>query len=194
VTPEQQAEVDAYFFEWWAVVRAARAQGLRPDQWKPLLPSAPVEAMQAAALGHAAPKVRRAALGVLDHDANDESTWVFRTALADPVPRVRIVALHGLACERCRTDDLCVADVVPTLLRTLREDASPKVRHAVVATLVRLAGRDDRVTGALQQAAADDPDPLVRHAAGAAVEGRFRAGHASRKALRRRQRAAAGSS
>jgi hypothetical protein len=192
VTPEQEAEVDAWFAEWWRAVRASGVVGgRRPEGWKRRLPAPPVEAMQAVAVGHPSARRRREALGVLDHDANDESTWVFRAALADPVPRVRIVALHGLGCERCRTEDLCVADVVPTLLRTLREDDSAKVRHAAVATLVGLAGRDDRVTGALQRAARDDPDPLVRHAAGAAAEGRFRTGHASRKALRRRQRAAA---
>jgi hypothetical protein len=47
-------------------------------------------------LQHASPKVRRDALGVLDHGANDESTEVFVAALSDPVPRVRLVALHGL--------------------------------------------------------------------------------------------------
>jgi hypothetical protein len=45
---------------------------------------------------------------VLDHHANDESCDVFRAALFDPVPHVRAIALHGLACERCRVGELCV--------------------------------------------------------------------------------------
>ena len=187
MTPEQGAEVEAYFAAWWDVVRTSMAAGLRPDQWKPRLPAAPIEAMQAAALAHPNARVRREALGVLDHEANDESVDVFRAALADPVPKVRILALHGLSCERCRTEELCVADVVRTLLATLRDDDSAKVRHAAVSTLVALAGRDDRVTDALRAASTDDPDPLVRLAANAAATGRYR-GMGSRKAIRRRQR------
>jgi hypothetical protein len=61
--------------------------------WRPYGGAVPVAAMQAAALQHASPKVRRDALG---HGANDESTEVFVAALSDPVPRVRLVALHGL--------------------------------------------------------------------------------------------------
>ena len=187
MTPEQAAEVDAYFAAWWDVVRSSIAAGLRPDQWKPLLPPAPIGAMQAAALAHPNARVRREALGVLDHEANDASAGVFQAALADPVAKVRILALHGLSCERCRTEELCVADVVPTLLGVLRDDDSAKVRHAAVSTLVALAGRDDRVTDALRAAADDDPDDLVRLAAAAAATGRYR-GMGSRKAIRRRQR------
>lgn len=72
----------------------------------------PVAAMKVVTLGHPSAKVRREVLGVLDRAANDESIEVYRAALSDLVPRVRLVALHGLACERCRVGAICVDDVV----------------------------------------------------------------------------------
>jgi hypothetical protein len=185
LSTEDLEAVEAYFREWWDAVRSSQPR--RPG-WKDALPRAPIGAVQAAALRHPDARVRRNCLGVLDHEANDASVDVFRAALADPVPRVRLLALHGLACERCRTDELCVADVVPTLVATLDDDVSAKVRHAAVPILLRLAGRDERALAALRSAAADDPDELVREAATAAVAGRFTTTMASRKALRRRAR------
>jgi HEAT repeat protein len=188
LTTEDLAAVESYFASWWDAVRASREDGARPAGWKASLPAAPVAAVQAAALHHPDASVRRSCLGVLDHEASDESVEVFRAALGDPVPRVRVVALHGLACERCRSEELCLADVVPTLLRVLTEDPSPKVRHATIGILLRLSSRDERAADALRRAADDDEDELVRIAARAAVDGRFTVGFGSRKALRRRVR------
>jgi HEAT repeat protein len=192
LTAEDEAAVAAYFAAWWEVVREARTAGLAPARWKAMLPSAPVAALQAAALTHPNARVRRDCLGALDHEANDESVEVYRAALADPVPRVRILALHGLSCERCREGELCASDVVPTLVGALRHDPSAKVRHATIGIHLGLADRDPRATAALEQAAEDDGDRLVRLAAGAALDGSFGAGVGSRKALRRRERRAAG--
>ena len=116
---------------------------------------------------------------------DDESVDIFRAALKDPVPRVRQIALHGLACERCRESELCVADVAADLMATLETDPSPKVRHSAVQVLSRLAGRDTRIIDALKRAATSDEDELVRRVAGAALDGR-RADIKTRKALRRR--------
>jgi hypothetical protein len=146
--------------------------------------------MQATALLHVSAKVRRDALGVLDHAANDESTEVFRAALSDPVPRVRLVALHGLSCERCRIGELRVDDVMTDVLRVLREDASARVRHASIDVLCRFSRRDDRVLPALRAAALTDADPFVRVAAAGAARGEQKVW--SRKAVRRRQCADAG--
>jgi hypothetical protein len=125
---------------------------------------------------------------VLDHRANDESTAVFRaSALFDPVPHVRVVALHGLACERCRIHELCVTDTVTDLLRVLADDDNEKVRHDAVLVLARFVTRDERVRDGLRAAARDDSDPLVRHVAAATVDNRP-GDVKSRKALRRRAR------
>jgi hypothetical protein len=81
-------------------------------------------------------------LFLLDHYASDASWSVFRLALRDPVPSVREVALHGLSCERCRTEDLCVADVVTDLIDILTSDPNAEVRHKAVAALARFLDRD----------------------------------------------------
>jgi len=153
-------------------------------QWEPYAGVVPVDSMQAAALRHRDPKVRRHALGVLDHAANDASTATFRSALSDPVPAVRIVALHGLSCERCRIGDVCVDDVVTEVLRALRDDTSPKVRHAAIDVLARFISRDGRIVAALREVAARDSDGFVRLAAASAADGERKVW--SRKAVRRR--------
>ncbi|HUP84561.1 MAG TPA: hypothetical protein VM143_02735 [Acidimicrobiales bacterium] len=52
---EDVETVEAYFAEWWRILRRSRQDGLRPDQWKRLLPVAPIAAVQAVALGHPTP-------------------------------------------------------------------------------------------------------------------------------------------
>ncbi len=139
--------------------------------------------MQAMAIDDPDPWLRRRCLGLLDHHANDASTEVFRRALHDPVPPVREVALHGLACERCRSDDLCVPDVVQELVSVLEHDSSGEVRYKALAALVRFIGRDAGALTAIRTAAVADSDGLVREAAGHVVDGRHLP---SRERLRRR--------
>jgi hypothetical protein len=174
--------VSAYFATYAAHVERFRQDGGR---WQPFEGEVPVRAMQAAALLHPNPKVRRECLGVLDHAANDQSVAVFRRALRDPVPRVRLVALHGLSCDRCRVGELCVKDVVSDLLRTVSEDPSPKVRHAAVQLVAKQVLSDARVAPSLKKVASEDPDDLVRTVAHAGVLG-SRGAFQSRKGLRRR--------
>jgi HEAT repeat protein len=144
---------------------------------------APVAALQAAALGHVDPWVRRDCLATLDHVASDASVATFRTALDDPVAPVRLAAIHGLACERCRTEALCIADVVPRLVRAVADDPNAEVRHRAVELLRGLALRSPTALAAVQRARADDPDALVREAAARAL----RPGHLpGRRALARR--------
>jgi HEAT repeats len=126
---------------------------------------APVAALAAAARHDPDPWVRRQCLVFLDHHANDASALVFLAALDDPVAPVREMALHGLACERCRAEALCVADVVPTLTRVLATDPSPDVRHKVLPVLLRLADRSSEALDAIGRAADEDPDALVQEAA-----------------------------
>ena len=173
--------VDQYVTDWWAAV--AQRDGA---DWKDRLPEPPVELMQRAALDHPNGKVRRFALGVLDHAANDASADTFRAALHDPAPVVRLNALHGLSCERCRVGELCTDDVVPALIEVLDHDDSPKVRHASLFPLIMLALRDERIPAAFARVAANDPDPLIRAAATEAAAGNYRRVK-TRKSLRRRQ-------
>jgi HEAT repeat protein len=150
-----------------------------------LVSKAPLAAIQRAALADNDPFVRRGCLFFLDHYANDQSMAVFAQALHDPVDFVRNSALHSLACETCKTADLCAADVVPGLIDVLEHDASVELRTKAIPLLLRLSGQDHRAWFAVQRAAEDDPDELIRQAAGDGLAGRF---VAPRKRYERRQR------
>lgn len=110
-----------------------------PKRRSRLASTAPVAGFRLAALHHPDAFARRACLGSLDHYADDCSGAVFARALADPVEPVRHIALHSIACERCRTDDLCAPDVAPLL-----------------------ADRDPSARDAVERATEEDPDELVR--------------------------------
>ena len=86
---------------------------------------------------------------------------------------VRFVALHSIACESCKTTELCVTDVVPAIVRVLARDQSPNLRIRAIPTLLRLAGRDRRAWEAIERATQDDPDVIVRRAAAEALHGPF---------------------
>jgi HEAT repeat protein len=109
---------------------------------------APIGELQLAALHHPDPFVRRDCLAFLDHYANEASASVFASALHDPVEFVRHVALHSLACETCRSGELCLAEVMPHLVDVLAADPSPELRHKAIPVLLRLADRDPRARGA----------------------------------------------
>jgi HEAT repeat protein len=150
-----------------------------------LVKKAPLAQIGAAAVGHPDAFVRRGCLFFLDHYANEASTAVFALALHDPVDFVRHAALHSIACESCRTQELCVADVVPSIISVLERDPNPELRTKAIPTLLHLAGRDARAWEAIRRAGEHDPDDLVRRAAADALSGNF---VAPRKRYERRQR------
>jgi hypothetical protein len=145
----------------------------------------PIAEMQTAAVLHPNPWTRGGCLFFLDHYANEESTATFLAALDDPISPVRAMALHGLACEQCRDDALCVSDVVPVLSRVVRSDPSPDIRHMAIPILLRLSDRDPLARAAIEVAANSDEDPLERRVAVAALEGRARDASRSRHDLLR---------
>ena len=156
-----------------------------PKQKARLVKKAPLADLQASALHHPDPFVRRECLFFLDHYANEASTTVFAEALHDPVDFVRNVALHSIACESCRTAELCVADVVADIVGVLAADPSPELRTKAIPTLLRLGRRDTRAWEAIGRAAEQDPDAIVRQAATDALCGYF---VAPRKRYERHQR------
>jgi hypothetical protein len=130
----------------------------------------PITDIELAAVGHEDPWVRRRCLDFLDHRAADTSTPIFLQALGDPVAIVREVALHGLACERCRTGQICVPEVVARVINVLETDPDADVRYKTLPILRALIGRDHRALDAIQSAAEADPDRLVREGARLALE------------------------
>src|SRR5215469_12572619 len=145
-----------FVHRWTALARERRARVSK---------QMPVASVQVAALSHPDPALRRICLFLLDHYANDASSGIFRRALRDPVAAVRESALHGLACERCRHEDICVTDVVTDLVEILASDPNVEVRHKTVAALARFSDRDSRAGEAIARAAHHDPDPAIRYVA-----------------------------
>jgi len=139
-----------------------RWDALAQSQRARLVGDIPVAAVQVAAVRHPDLAIRRSCLFLLDHYASDASWNVFRLALHDPVASVREAALHGLSCERCRTEALCVADVVTDLMDILTSDPNAEVRHKAIAVLARFLGRDRRAGEAIARAASDDADAAIR--------------------------------
>jgi hypothetical protein len=146
---------------------------------------APVGAIQSAACEHRDPFFRRECLYFLDHYANDQSMSTFAQALLDPVDFVRNMALHSLTCQSCKSEPLCPATVVPSLVHVVTDDPNPNMRGKAITLLLRLGGPDDQVRATVRRAATKDPDELVRQAAADALAGRF---VLARKRYERRQR------
>ncbi len=132
-----------------------------------------VDDLQVGALHHPDPHIRRSCLWVLDHYANDVSMPVFARAVRDEVDFVRDIALHSLACEGCKQDELCLADVLPPLVRVLEEDPKPDLRIKAISALLGLSGRDPRAREALERAGRENSDPVVRRCAADAARGAF---------------------
>ncbi len=154
----------------------------------------PIDQMQVAALHHHNPWIRKSCLHFLDHYASDQSVATFLGALDDPVVPVRELALHGLACEQCRSAELCVSEVVPVLAGVLGSDPSPEVRQRTIPILLRLSGRDPRARLAIEDASTKDEDRLVRQVAEASLQGDERQALRSRHDLQRRARSRRGKS
>jgi hypothetical protein len=137
------------------------------------LPSHIIADLQAAAIEHPDPQMRRYCLFFLDHWANDQSHHVFVKALEDEVDFVRELALHSVICENCRTGDLYVVDVVSPVARVLEGDAKPDLRIKALAALVSFVPREPRALEPIRVAARTNSDALVRQCAQDALKGRF---------------------
>lgn len=150
----------------------------------------PIGEMKMAALEHEDPWVRRKCLSFLDHHAADESASVFLRALDDPVAPVRDLALHGLACEQCRTGELSLTEVTPRIAIVLEGDPDPEVRFKAISILRRLATRDPAALRSIRRAAEADADERVRESAAAILRGeRPRRWNQFNRTLARRDRA-----
>ena len=148
-----------------------RLAGAKPGRRATIAREAPLDAIRSAALHHADPFVRRRCISFLDHYFNDASSDVFSRTLGDPVDLVRNMALHSIACETCRAEELCATDVVPYLTAVLAGDPNVDLRHEAIPLLLRLADRDVRAREAVERASEGDPDELIRSVAARALAG-----------------------
>ncbi len=95
------------------------------------------EALPALRLGLRSPdwQVRRWSAMCLDQVADEEALADLVPLLDDPHAKVRLWAVHSLACDHCKEGVQCPVDVVPHLIRRIQEDPSVRVRRMAVIML-----------------------------------------------------------
>ena len=85
-------------------------------------------------LGHANWQVRRACAIWFDHNGSPESLPLLIPLLHDPKSKVRLFAIHSLACDQCKEGENPV-DAVQLLMERIREDESIRVRRHATSML-----------------------------------------------------------
>ena len=112
-------------------------------------------------LEHPQPAVRYCCAGALDHFGDERCVEPLRRLVADPVPRVRRVALHALGCDACKLMPWprdC--DAIVLFIDRALNDTSITVRRHAASELDRY-GHDPRVMGALRLLADRESDPAI---------------------------------
>jgi HEAT repeat protein len=79
-------------------------------------------------------EVRRWCAIWLDRHSDPESLRALVPLLRDPKSKVRLFAVHAIACEQCKSGENPV-DVVPLLIEVIRNDESIRVRRHAVSML-----------------------------------------------------------
>jgi len=86
-------------------------------------------------LRHGHWEVRRWSAICLDQVADAEALEALVPLLRDPKSKVRLWAVHSIACEHCKPGVTCPVDVVPLLIDRVEHDDSIRVRRMAVAML-----------------------------------------------------------
>jgi len=120
-------------------------------------------------LRHDDSRIRFDCAHALDHYADDRCSGPLRLLLADPVPRVRRMALHSLSCDACKvaplpmgadTDDAEDHDLVALVVAHALGDPSVNVRRHATIALGACCG-DPRALGALETLLVTERDPAI---------------------------------
>lgn len=122
-------------------------------------------AVAEAGLGHEHPDVRLYCTLLLDRLAGTNSFVLLLPLLDDPDARVRSRALHSLACDRCKSDEVQVLDkstILPLALRALRDDPDAHVRAMAVEVVGTWVHTVSTAADALALSSTSDPSPAVR--------------------------------
>jgi HEAT repeat protein len=124
------------------------------------------EAAEAArgGLAHPDARVREHCCKVLDHLMDAEGISALIGVLADPSARVRIAAVHALACDRCKTGACRPTPeaVLPPAIALLGSDPSAHVRAYAAELVGHWVHSHQAARAAITRAAAQDPSPAVR--------------------------------
>src|SRR5262245_4552106 len=79
-------------------------------------------------------EVRRWCAYYFDRHADVASLPLLIPLLRDPKSKVRLFAVHSIACEHCKPGDHCL-DAVPLLIERIEDDDSIRVRRMAAASL-----------------------------------------------------------
>ena len=111
------------------------------------------------------PNLRVACTILIDRLAGPDSFELMMLLLDDPDGRVRAHAMHALACDRCKGDDVCALprdDLIPVAARLLADDPEDLVRTIALEVLARWVHDDAAARDAIEAASVADPKPAVR--------------------------------
>ncbi len=124
-------------------------------------------------LQHESEDVRYYCARLLDHIFVPEALVYLVPLLEDKSPKVRIMALHALACDKCK-QGVCLPnteDYFPTALQALKTDTDAHVRAMAVEVVGKFVYSNQTAVHALKEAQASDVSPTVRKKAGWYVPG-----------------------
>ena len=115
-------------------------------------------------LAHPNARVRRGCAGFMDHHGTDACFAALQwTALHDPAPSVRRVAVHSASCQRCKPCPL-TGDLVGLLVQVALSDTNRRVRENAIGGL-RYQSQDARAVAALETILRTETDPRLRREA-----------------------------
>ena len=112
---------------------------------------------------HPNPKVRFTCAHLADHPDDERCFEILYSLCKDEIPKVRAEALHGIACEQCKSCPLPINGVA-LLVEAALYDPSVKVRLKVVNTFANHSP-DERITQALVQVAQQDAHETIQQRA-----------------------------
>jgi HEAT repeat protein len=108
------------------------------------------------------PRLRSQCAALIDRLAGNDSFELMLLLLDDPDASVRQHALHALACDRCKAEDVCALprhQIIPEAVRLLATDPHHIVRALALEVLGRWVHDDDDARLAIERAAELDPSP-----------------------------------
>jgi HEAT repeat protein len=106
-------------------------------------------------------QVRRWSAMCLDQVADADALRDLVPLLSDPHPKVRLWAVHSLACEHCKEGVRCPVDIVPLLIDRALHDESVRVRRMAVIML-SMELREPRARPVLTRIVAEASDAKLK--------------------------------
>jgi HEAT repeat protein len=121
-----------------------------------------------AGLKHENASVRYYCCSLLDHFVVQEALNDLISMVDDPDPKVRVMALHTLACDRCKEGDCRPEekDVLPKALQVLNKDDDAHARAMAIEVVGQYVHTNKIAEQALLEVNKKDPNPTVRKKAG----------------------------